>query len=241
MRFLLLLCALLAPTVGWAQIAVDATSSGEGTTSTSHSHTFASGSIALICTGLRAPDGTAAAVSSVTVGGSAATLLTTANEVGTNAMRVEMWYHLSPGTGAQTVAATYNASTTRALTQVISLTGVSTTSTFNGTATDQGAATNADVNAIASAVGELGVLCGVGRTNTTTVSADATAPVSTEQLETSHTQSSSFTSFLYTEAGASSTIDMRVDLSASVQFAAIGASVRPVNGVSFGPLRRRAY
>lgn len=211
-----------------AEIAIDTTSSGEGTISTSHSHTFAAGSIAIICPGMRAPDGTVAAVSSVTVDGSNATLITAQNEVGTAAMRVEMWYHLSPGTGSKTVAVTYNASTTRALTQVISLTGVAASSVFGAASTAQASNSNVDINSIASAVGELGIACGVARTNTTTASADATSPVSTEELETSHTGASSFTSYLYSEAGAATSINMLIDLSVASQHAAIGVSVRPL-------------
>lgn len=231
--FLLLLLDLLSAGPSWAAITYDTSSSGEGTTSTSHSHTFAAdANIAIICVAVRDSGAAVAAVSAVTVGGQAATLLARVANAG-NVVASELWYKLAPTAGSQTVAVTSGAGTDMTVTGVMSFKGVAQSSSFNTQGTAEGVTANAaDVDALASAVGELGVLCGAGRTATTpveTVAADATSPVSTERFD--HDYSASTTAIRgwgYTEPGATTSINMRVDYNAdaSTQWATVAVSMR---------------
>lgn len=239
MRRLLLigLCTLLAPIWAQAAITIDATSSVSSAppaTTTSHSHTIASdANFVAVCVVSREFGLSVGAVSSVTVGGVSASLASRAQSANAN-VSAELWYVVSPPTGAQTIAVTNAAQNDRTLTVAISLKGVATSSTL-GTPVpvgDSAASVDVNVDAIASAVDELGLLCGVGRVNTTTVSADAAAVVSTEQIEVAHSDSTSMVGYIYTEAGAAPTIDMRVDLSTSERWAAVGVSVKPLVAAS---------
>jgi len=161
-----------------------AASSG-GTTSTSHSHTVAAdANIAIICVWQRDSGTSVTQSSGVTIGGQAATWLVGVNN-SLNSLRSDLWYKLAPLTGAQTVVASGGATVSRMVTGVMTFKGVAQTSTFNTPASVGSSAsdTNADLNGIASAVGELVVLCGGDRLQTTTPSPDATVPVSTERFE----------------------------------------------------------
>src|SRR5690349_3910320 len=103
---LLLALVLSAPTAGWAAITLDTSSASGGTTSTSHSHTVAAdANIAIICTAQRELGAAVQPSSSVKIGGEDAILLS-AGIASTNGLRAEIWYKLSPLTGAQTVAVT---------------------------------------------------------------------------------------------------------------------------------------
>jgi hypothetical protein len=179
---------------------------------------------------------------SVTIGGQAATFLDGVNN-STNALRVELWYKLSPLTGAQTVAVTPDATTDRMVTGVMTFKNVAQTSTFNTPSTlgSSASGTDADLDSIASAVGELAVLCGQSRVLTSTPSPDATAPVSTERYELGFDSGGTTTmGFGYTEDGASPTINMRIDLATSELWALVGVSMRPL-ATDIGYLKRRGY
>lgn len=226
----------------WAAITYDTSSVGEGTNSTSHSHTVAAdANIAIICLAMRETTPSVQPATAVTVGGQAATFLAGVT-TGDSIIRTEMWYKLAPLTGAQTVAVTADATTDRIVTGVMTFKDVAQASTFNTAVTNSSTgSTNADVDSISSAVGEVGVYCGGVRTSASTPSADATAPVSTERFEEPHNDAISVIGFGYTEDGAATSIDMRVDLTGSERWAAAAVSMRPLVTSSFGVLKRREY
>lgn len=239
-----LLCLLLSPLPAFAAIVEDHVSCcGEGTTSATFNATVSSGaSIAVACVFERDSGGAVAAPSGVTINGEAMTLVTGASHAQGGVMHASMWYKLSPASGTPEVIATAGAGTDFTVVGVISFTGVAQTDTWNTATTVGSIATNIDLDSLASAVGEVGVMCGSVRENTgetVTASADATAPVSLERYDYPHTTDISGTAFAYTEAGAVTSINMRVDISLSRQFAAVGASMRAAADTSTGPLRRR--
>jgi hypothetical protein len=227
MSWLILLIVLL-PSWSWGAVTVDTASSSTGTTSTSHSHTIAAdANLVIVSVGIRDEDGTPNAISGVTVGGAAATLISGCERTsGSSVVRVEAWAKYQPATGSQTIAVTGHAETEQLTTGVVSLKGAS--GTFRACTTFSNASTtNVDVDSIASSTGELGVMALVMNA-TATCAADATAPVSTEQLEFSHTTNQ--TQCVYTEDGASSTIDMRADLGTARATVAVGVSVQASSG-----------
>lgn len=230
----IVILALAGPS--WAAITFDSASSGEGTTSESYSHTIASdANIIIICNAVRRSSGGAAQpASAVTVGGDAATLLagvTSSN----NVMRAELWYKLAPLTGARTIAVTQDATTTYSVVGSMSFKGVAQSSTFNTSKTaSSGTGLNMDVTALASAAGELGVLCGAARNGTNTVGPDPTVPTSTERYEDAHSiGANGLVGTGYTEAGADTSIDMRVDLTSSNEWAAAAVSMRELITATF--------
>ena len=224
-----LVILFLLPDPLWAAITLDTSTASGGTTSTSHSHTVAAdANIAIICVAQR-EDGLAVAQStSVTIGAQAATLLS-AGVNSTNRVRAEIWYRLSPLTGAQTVAATGGAGTDRMVTGVMTFKNVAQSATFNTPSSLGSSAASTDINldSIASAVGELVVLCGQTRIQTVTPAPDPTAPVSTEVFEQGFDSGGTTTlGFGYTEAGSTSSVNMRIDLSANELWAVTAASMR---------------
>ncbi len=227
----LLLCFLLMASPVWAAITYDATSgqSGEGTTSATHNVTVAAGSnIMIVCVAVRDSAGAVASVSSVTVGGAAATFLVGQSNSG-SVVRVEMWYKLAPATGTVSVVATGGAGTDFMVTGGLAFSGVAQSSTFNTPASLQNSGTTVNVTSIASAVGEMVVGCEVARSGTAVVfSAEGTPPTSTERYDNHHdTGTGTLAGAAYTEAGASPTVDLLVNLNESVQNAAVGVSMRP--------------
>lgn len=224
---------LFLPSLAQAQIAVDAVSSAEsGVPGTSTSNTHVVGAAATfvgVCVASRDIGGAVQPVTSVTVGGVAATFVNRSLSPA-NTVSAELWTLVSPPTGSQTVSVTNNAANDRTVTTTISLNGVTTSGTLGTavTAADPGSADeNTNVDGIPSAGGELGLLCGCGRVNTTTADPDATAPTSSEQIERAHADATSLIGFIYSESGASPTIDMRVDLTPAERWAAVGVSIRP--------------
>lgn len=238
-----LVLSFLVPIPVWAAITFDTASSSGGLTSTSHSHTVAAdANIAIICVSQREDGGAAAQAASVTLGGQAATYVDGVVSA-SGVTRAEMWVKLTPLTGAQTVAVTGGVATDRMVTGVMTFKNVAQTGTFNTVSKlgSPGTSTDADLNGIASAVGELVVLCGASRVNSATPSPDPTVPVSTEQYEFGFDSGGvTHEGFGYTEAGASPTIDMRIDLASAQSWALIAVSMRELaSSASFGPLRRR--
>jgi len=224
----ILLISLLLPLPLWAAITVDATSASDSSNNvTTHNHTIAADANAVfICMGQRDLDFVIQPAVSVTVGGVSATFITGAH-AGANSTRADLWYLPSPPTGTQSIVATADSSVNRLSTAVISLKGVASSSILNTPKTNAAdSGTDIDVDALASAVGELGLLCGTVRTSTPTVSPDATSPVSTEQIEHASVQTFAQIVFLYTEAGAASSINMRVDSDTSINWAAAAVSIR---------------
>lgn len=220
---------LLACGTAQAAVTPDATGSGEGTTSASYAHSIASdATLILVCLAERDTNasGFTANSASVTVDGQAATQLIAVQD-GTPQSRMVMFYKVAPSTGSVTISSTADTGTERLVTASLSLKGAATSSTFN-TATSNSSlgSTDADVNTIASASGEFGVLCGASLTAASSASADATTPVSTEQLDIAHTDATSVRNWIYTEDGAASSIDMRVDLASSVRWSAVAVSIR---------------
>jgi hypothetical protein len=233
-RLALTLCFLLWANPLLAAITYDADSTGTGSTSTSHSATIAAdANMAILCLSYREDGGAVGSIATApTINSQNATFLNGVSVGGV--MRVEMWYFAAPPTGTQTVAGTYPAGTDAAVTGIMTFKGVTTGTTaaiFNdddGHTASSAGSTNADVDSITSAVGEMGVYCGSARTSTTTASADGTAPTSTEQYEQAQASGGGgMIGFGYTEDGAATSINMRVDLSGSVQWTAVGASMLP--------------
>ena len=230
-RILAVVFAVLFPPLSWGAITVDNVDSLEGTTTSANKNVTVGGSVNLamvfVCQRDTDASGFTAGTASVTVGGAAATSLT-AIQNADGLTRMAPFYRLAPATGTVNVAVTPDTGADRWVAGVAVFTGVAQTSTFNTEGTNSSnATTNADIDALASAVGELGVLGGCVRTATSTPSPDATAPTSTEILDVAHTNATSVRVFIYTEDGASSTIDMRVDLSASERWSGWAASLRP--------------
>jgi hypothetical protein len=222
------------PPASVALITFDAASSAEGTTSTTHNATIdEDANIAIVCLSMRENDGGVQSATGVTVGGEAATFLVASSNPTDNVHRVEIWYKLAPATGTPQVIATAHASTDSLITGVMSFKGVAQTSTFNTAKTASGAPNaNADVDNLASAVGEVGVYCGeaAGASGITTVSADGGAPISTstKRYKDKHSNGRAV-GFGFTEVGAVTSINMRVNLSASVNWAAAAVSLRPAH------------
>lgn len=245
MRWLVLVCLLLLPYAAQAQVTVDAVSSAESAvpgTTTSHSHTIAAdANLVLINVCTRDPGSAIQPVTSVSVGGQAATLIARVQN-SANALSAELWRRISPLTGSQTIAVTNDAANDRTVTTVISLKGVDTAAAFGTevTASDPGAAdANVDVNGIGSQVNDLVIMGGCARVNTTTVAPDATVPVSTEQVERAHADSTALIGFIYSENGASPTVDMRADLTPAERWAAVGVSVHSTASASSAAFKRR--
>jgi hypothetical protein len=241
----LLSVVIVIPSPLWAAITFDTASSSGGTTSTSHSHTVApDANIAIICVWTRDAATGVGQSTNVTIGGQAATFLVGQNN-STNALRVDLWYKLAPLTGAQTVAATGEASASRMVTGVMTFKNVAQTSTFNTPASigSTGVGTDADLDNIPSAVGELVALCGGVRVQTINASPDATVPVSTEQYELGFDSGGTTTKgFGYTEDGASPTVNMRIDFSgAGDLWALAAASMREAVTATSGAIMRRRH
>jgi len=248
MKKLALLCLILAlPTLSYGAITYDTaqTWEAEAGAGAGGNITIGSGSnrIVFICRSIRDSSGAVAAdTSAPTVGGSPATQIGTGITNSGNVMRAELWYYLSPPSGSVAIATTPAASTDRNLTAAIAYSGVAQTSTFNTPNTQQTVGTDMDTDSIASALTDLVVQCGVQRRGTAAITAspDGTSPISTERVDVAHTQTTSSSVTFYEEAGAATSTDIRVDLSESVQWAAIGVAMRAAaDAATFGPLRRR--
>jgi len=230
-RALFLLCLLWA-NPSWAAITEDAQSTCEGTTSVTCSHTFGgSANFAYICVGVRDSAGAVVVPTNVTVNGVAATSV--GNMVNSlNVVAASVWRHNNPPVGTVNVTATGGAGTDFMLMAVRSYGGVDTSNPI-GTPVNKAtstASTDMDVDAISSGSGQLGVLCGTARKGGANVTfvPDATVPVSTEYADFTHSSGSPQISLaVYEEAGANPSIDMRVDVSESVQSAAVGVSLIP--------------
>jgi hypothetical protein len=231
----LLLCLVLeAPVYAAAPTYDTASSDSTGTTSTSHSHTFAAGTnLALIF--VTQLDAAPAAVVGVTVAGQAATLVTGCART-QSTLRTEIWYYLSPPSGAQTVAADTSGTTTDAtFTSVISLSGAATSSTFSTCVLDGTSDSTVTITGITTTVNDF-VVGVTSASGSRTCSAEATSPVSTERVEGNN--GGNVTQCVYTEAGGASTTDININLSASVTHADVGVAVRGAAD-AVGALRRR--
>lgn len=238
------LTVFLLPALAQAQVAIDAVSQAESAvpgTSTTHNHTLGGAATWIgVCVSTRDHGLAIQPVTSVTVGGVSAMLVDRA-QTSNNGISAELWHLPSPPTGVQSIVVTNDAVNERTVTTAISLTGTATSSMLGTaiTATDPGSANaNVDVDVIPSAVGELGIVCGAARVDTTTVAADPTAPVSTERVERAHADSTSLIGFLYSEDGAATSINMRMDLTPAERWAAVGVSVKPL--VATTPRKRGA-
>lgn len=244
MTWLLLILSLLVPAQGWAQVTFDAASGGGfgGVASGSANHTVAAdANIAVTCVGTRENGGVAVAPT-VTIGGEAMTHLDGGTD-SSGVSRADLFYKLSPLTGVQSVVVTGGAGADRIAFATTTWKGVAQASTFNTVAKigASSAGTNADLNSIPSAIGEVVAACGAARVQTATPSPDPTAPTSDERREQPFDLSGTTTiAWAYSEAGASPTVDIRVDLAGSEIWAMVGASMRPLAAATdFGFLRRR--
>ena len=161
---ILLIGLILFPVPLLAAVTVDSSAGCGGTNSASCSLTIAADANAVMVCFTQRDTGSAVQPGvSASVGGQAATFLGGAQNSG-NSTRVEFWYKLAPLTGAQTIAVTGDAATDRLAMAAVSLKNVAQTSTFN-TKSEIGSTvngTNADLDGIASAVGEFVFLCGGG-------------------------------------------------------------------------------
>ena len=243
---LVLLLILLSPVIGQAQVtvgsAVSAESSPAASTTVTYNHTIevdATGIVVALCERDTNASNFTAGSSTVTVGGVSATQVT-AVQTSDNIIRIPMFYLASPSIGTQSIVANSDTGSDRMIVGSMTVKGAALSSPLNTalTASNIGSA-NADISGLASNANELAVLVGCVRTSTVTPSPDATAPVSTEQLDVAHTDATSVRIFIYTESGASPTVDMLVDLSASERWSADAVSIMPpvASGTS---IRRRA-
>lgn len=247
-RVVLALIPYLLTTPSWAAITIDAVTTagnvgiGINTTEASFSHTGAAdATLALVCYTGRDTTATMGTDASVTYGGNAMLAVTGAIQTQGSFLQSQLFYLTSPPSGAQTINVTAATGSDREVVSAITLKGTATTSIFNtaGTMGSEGT-TSIDIDGLASAVGEFAVMCGTQSTNTPTVSPDATSPVSTEQLEADHTDSIGMTHFVYTEDGAATSINMRVDSDTSARTSAVAVSIRPAaSSAAFDPQRRR--
>jgi len=109
---LLLLCLAAVPAS--AQVVVDAHSAGGtrvttgGTFTFSHTTGAGTGRTLIVGVGINLTNNTAAKVQSVTYGGQPLTFLSTHTDAG-NTRRVEFWFFLAPGVGANNIIVTANA------------------------------------------------------------------------------------------------------------------------------------
>lgn len=234
---------LSLPSYAHAAITIDAATTGHAINGTniSISHTGAAdATLALACVTERdSATNNLGAGPSVTYGGNAMTLVSGATITTGTRVKASLFYYLSPPSGAQTVELTESTNANRYSMTAITLKGTAGTSTFNTAGTyGDATSTNINIDGLASSAGEFALMCGMQHTQASTVSPDATSPVSTEYLEVDHTDSTSFTHYIYTEAGASPSIDMRVDSDTSSYSAAVAVSIRPLTS-EFGVLRRR--
>lgn len=237
MRILVLsvIAALVLPWRALAAVTVDTAQSWEAEAGSGAGGSITVGASSnralLICRCIRENGGAVAADTAVpTVGGNNATQIGTGVTNASNVMRTEAYIYLNPPIGSNTVATFPAASTDRNLTAAISLFGVHQTVPTGTPSTNQASSSNMDVNSIASDVGDLVALCGSARVGAAAITAtpDATSPASTERIDTAHSNSvSSGTIVAYTEDGASTSTDVRVDLSESVQWAALGVAIKP--------------
>lgn len=229
-----ILLLLITPSWASAAIAVLNAQTFEGTTSSNNADlTFDAASdlaLVFVCQRDTNASGFTGGTASVTVGGAATSALTPIQESG-GVIRLAPFYKVAPATGTVNVAVTADTGADRFVAAVMTLSGTAPSGTFNtqSTASSTGS-TNVDLDALASAIGELGVLGGCSSTAAPTPSPDATAPVSVEQIDVAHTNATSVRVFVYTEDGTSPSIDMRVDLSSSTRWAAAGLSIRQAQG-----------
>ena len=229
-RLLFIPFLLLLSSPAWSAVTFDtfSTSTEIADDILTHNHTFAAtANLAVVIVGIRDGASSPVAVSSVTVGGQAATLVPgCAINASPTTVRVEMWALVSPPTGVQSVSADASGgggTNDEMAMSVLSFIGAATSNTF-GTCVTLGATTAAvDLNSIGSAVGEMGVL-GLAANAGPTCSADATSPVSTERTEV--TVPANITNCSYTEDGAATSINMLVDLGTSQRVAAVAVSIR---------------
>lgn len=235
----LALCWLLFSSAGEAAITRHNTSSSESSPATSltisYAHTVhASSNAAVVLVCERDSDSSGfTSDAAVTVGGVSATLIARSGSPD-DLMRALLFRLLSPSTGSTTVSVTGDTGSDRLTVAVVDYEGVQ----GFGTATTAGnnSSSDVDVDGIASASGEVGVMGGCARSSAVTVSADATAPTSTELIDTTHTDVVSIRMFLYEEAGATTSINMRADLSVAERWAAVGVSMSPATATL---IRRR--
>ncbi len=176
----------------------------------------------------------------VTVGGASATKISS-SESADGGIRAVLFAKIAPSTGIQSIVTVGDSGTDRMIVGSISFKGIDASSAFNTASTNaSNGSLNADVDTLASASGEVGVLCGSVATLAAAPSPDATSPVSVERIDLSHSDSTSMHGFIYTEDGASPSINMRVDLASSARWAASAVSVRALASAGvFGPPRRR--
>ena len=210
-----------------AAVTFDAASSSAGADTTSHSHTIAAdANLVVVHVLLRDGGLSPSGAVSVTIGGQAASLISGCDATA-GANRVQLWGKTAPLTGAQTVAVDASGGTIDYMaTGVTSFKGAAQSGTFGTCVTDTtNPGTNVDINAIGSAVGEMGVMGVSDNVGTATSCApDAATPTSTERFNLH--SSSQMSGCGYTEDGASGTIDMRVDISTSTAAAGAAVSIR---------------
>lgn len=233
----IILVWLLLLTASTAQAAVtldNSTAFGISGTGNSQSGSLAISSdanLAIVCLSERDSNSSnfTTDTATVTIGGVTAVQLIGAHS-SDEIVRSVMFYLLSPPTGTVTVSATGDTGSELLTVGVMSFKGVAQTGTFNVASSNSNTgSTNADIDGLLSATGEVGVMCGTVRANTSTPSPDATSPSSTEIFDYVAPSGSIFIRvFGYIEAGDTGSINMRVDLSGSERWAVTGVSIRPI-------------
>lgn len=171
----------------------------------------------------------AATVSSIDVGGSAATQVTSARKQG-SLSSVDRWYIKSPSSGSVTVTATLSASSIAAI-GCISFSGVDQT-TPHGTAATATATSAAPSVTVTSAVGEIAVGAFSQKWGSTTVITAGSG--GTKQWE-ENAVSSSLNAADSTESGAASVVMDWTTGSNSQEWNATGLSIKPATSVAVTP------
>lgn len=232
MRYKHYLCVWLLWATPCSAITLNNTSTAESSpptsTTISYAHTVhASSNMAVVLVCERDTNGSGFTDDAVvSVGGASALLIDRAQSTD-NLVRALLFARVNPSTGSATIAVTGDTGSDRLVVGVLDYADVASSGSFGAPVINgSSGSNNVDVDGVPSSIGELGVMGGCARTSAVTVSADPTAPVSTERLNAAHTDSVSIRLFAYDEPGASGTINMRADLSVSERWAAVGVSMR---------------
>lgn len=228
----LLLCAILAlPSLVWAAVAHDATTTHTATNASSvsgsHTPTSTTNGIAMICVTWQR--GTLGTLNSVTYGGNAATQVGAQTEVSSGTKRVELWRYLNPPAGASTVTATFDTTKNDMRMHVSTYTGVDQTTPLGTAATFNTFAGTASVN-VSSAAGELVVDCDL-------TDAIASATVGAGQTQRANFGDTGNHLHLGSEEAGAATTTMSWTLSTTALSAGIAVPLKPAAVASTCPKR----
>jgi len=226
---------MTVPVASYGQTYVNSTTfEAEAGSGAGGSFSFSSGAnrIAIVGRCIRENGGAVAAdTAAPTVGGSSTTQIGSGISNSGGVMRGELYYLKNPSSGSQTIATFPAASSDRNMTVVAEYTGVDQTAPVRAETTLSLASTALNLDAIASAVGDLVIanFCIRSQNPHTTIAPEGTAPTSTERQDVGHTNvASTLKIALYEEAGAATSTNIRAVLDLANQTASIGVALKPV-------------